>query len=303
MATLRVIGSAPEGGALVLASDEGERFTLPVTDELRNAVRNAPAAQEHSRALSMSPREIQRRIRAGLTAAELAELTGMDLETLARYEAPVLAERSYIAELARSTRVGRESGSPILGELVTDRLASRGVTLDRVRWDAWRAAQGPWHVGVEYPVEGRAAQAVWTFDHGARTVEAQDEESRWLTETELLDVPVPRRHLSSVPANAPSSPATSSSGPATATVTPLHGSPAPEPEPGPSTEELLDGLASKRGTREPVEAGDDEEFEGFGPTQARGAGRASATGRRGARKGGRASVPSWDEIVFGATSE
>lgn len=298
MTMLRVIGSAPEGGALVLASDDGERFTLPVTDELRNALRNAPAAQEHSQALSMSPREIQRRIRAGLTAAELAELTGLDLDTLARYEAPVLAERSYIAELARSTRVGREAGSPMLGELVTDRLASRGVTLDRVRWDAWRAAQGPWHVGVEYPVDGRSTQAVWTFDHGARTVEAQDDESRWLTETELLDVPMARRHLSPVPVGAPAAAPSP-----TATVTPLHGSPEPEP----STEELLDGLASKRGTREPVESplAEDEEFEGFGPAQAREAGRSRAAsgGRRGGRKSGRASVPSWDEIVFGATSE
>ncbi len=102
---------------------------------------------------------------------------------------------------------------------------------------------------------------------------------------------------------------------------------APRVEASP-TELLLDDLDLRRGTRETVdEDEDDEEFEGFGPAvRAReaetgfgGAGRAredaaastaevaqakaeEPTERRSTKRG-RASVPSWDEIVFGAKND
>ncbi|WP_350226882.1 septation protein SepH [Demequina sediminis] len=204
MTRLTLVGPSEDGLHLVVESESGDRFELPLSDELRHAVRYTrpshvrPAADEDADAPSMSPREIQQRIRAGLTAAELAELTGMTVATIEKYEGPVAAERGYIAGLARETRIGRDASAPQLGELVTDRLAARGVDPETVVWDAWREADEPWKVAADYRVSGRSVRALWTFDHTARTVTAEDEEARWLSETELLDVPIPRRHLSAV---------------------------------------------------------------------------------------------------------
>ena len=139
MTRVNLVGPAEDGLHIVVESDAGERFELAISDELRHAVRYArprpawDAADDPSAPLS--PKEIQQRIRAGLTAAELAELTGAPRETLEKFEPPVIAERNYIAELARTTRIGRDPSAPVLGELVIDRLAGRGVDQDDIIWD------------------------------------------------------------------------------------------------------------------------------------------------------------------------
>lgn len=339
---LSLVGIADDGAHLVVERPDGIRFTLPVTDELRRAVRQAtsvaasvaPAPQ--STTTSLSPREIQQRLRAGLTPAELAEISGEPLEAIEKFSAPVLAERQYVIDQARVTRVGRDSGAPLLDDLVQDRLAARGVRPEGTTWDAWRSVDEPWRVCVDFTVDGRSSRAVWTYDHTARSLTAEDEEARWLTETELLDAPIPRRHLAAVrPEAAPAAPARPSTvasvdrvmsdgGPPSAAI------PMPEPSALTPTEALLEELDGRRGTRESVDAAADEDhdedsdvFEGFGPTRssrsaevnfagpvapaepelapaepAPTTGQTPNTERK--TKRGRASVPSWDEIVFGA---
>jgi len=345
MTRVNLVGPAQDGLHIVVETDGGEQYELAITDELRHAVRYArpkpsyDATDESSDQLS--PKEIQQRIRAGLTAAELAELTGAPVESLEKFEPPVLAERAYVAELARTTRIGRDPSSPALGELVIDRLAGRGVDHDDIVWDAWREVEEPWQVAVDFAAGGRSVRAQWTFDHSSRTLTAEDDEARWLTETELLDVPIPRRHLSAVPASDDFAPL-----PEHRPAMPVSNDASLEPDDEPDavaedvddvtevdpTEALLDDLDSRRGSREaPADVeddNDDELFEGFGPANQRQA----ETGfgqsmphpagsalrpdpeaqaepasdnppteelERPARKG-RASVPSWDEIVFGA---
>ncbi|MGC4174130.1 septation protein SepH [Demequina sp.] len=337
MTRVNLVGPAEDGLHIVVETDGGEQYTLAITDELRHAVRYArpkpayDAADDSSDQLS--PKEIQQRIRAGLTAAELSELTGAPLETLEKFEPPVIAERTYVAELARTTRIGRDPSAPVLGELVIDRLAGRGVDPDDVLWDAWREVDEPWQVAVDFPAGGRTVRAQWTFDHSSRTLTAEDDEARWLTETELLDVPIPRRHLAAVPQSADDSAPLPEHRPAM----PVSAEPEPEPEEivdeVDPTEALLDDLDARRGSREaPADVedddSDDELFEGFGPANQRtaevGFGQSMPHPAGSALRGepeakaeeasdnppteelekptrkGRASVPSWDEIVFGA---
>lgn len=349
MTRLSLVGPSDDGLHLVVETETGDRFELPLTDELRHAVRYTRPSRPTDEASdpaegspTLSPREIQQRIRGGLTAAELSELTGIALASIEKYEGPVSAERRYIADLAQETRIGRDPSAPQLGELVTDRLAARGVDPETVVWDAWREVDEPWRVAADYKVSGRSVRAQWLFDHSARTVTAEDEEARWLSETELLDVPIPRRHLSAVREAAdPSAPlsATRPPAPATDAVPVVALAPATPPS-GPvesPTELLLEDLDLRRGTREGVADHDDDDlddedevFEGFGPARARQAetgfghpaGRARESApepaaapsaskapaeepgeRRAAAKRGRASVPSWDEIVFGAKND
>ncbi|SEI88953.1 septation protein SepH [Demequina mangrovi] len=354
MMRLTLVGPSEDGLHLVVEAESGDRFELPLSDELRHAVRYtrpaattaAPAAEE-SDAPTLSPREIQQRIRSGLTAAELSELTGASLSSIEKYEGPVVAERRYIADLARETRIGRDPSAPQLGDLVTDRLAARGVDPESVVWDAWREVDEPWRVAADYRVSGRSVRALWTFDHTARTLTGEDEEARWLSETELLDVPIPRRHLSAVrdsekdaarPLQATRPPAPTEPVPLVdqdeAAVESEAGEAEAPPAVEPShTELLLDDLDLRRGTREAApdpedDEDDDEAFEGFGPARARqaetGFGHPSGRARgadatpapapvtepkaqepadRRTSKRGRASVPSWDEIVFGAKND
>src|SRR5665647_868737 len=54
------------------------------------------------------------RIRAGASAEEIAEQSGMPVEIIRRYDGPLRAEREYVTEQAQATRIGHEAGAPLL---------------------------------------------------------------------------------------------------------------------------------------------------------------------------------------------
>ncbi|MGY4642733.1 septation protein SepH [Cellulomonas sp. URHB0016] len=337
MNELELRGLHEDGEHLVLVGPGGEQFRLRIDEALRAAVRRDRPQLEQLRAENagtLSPREIQARIRAGATTQEVADSSGIPVENVRRYEGPVLAEREYVAEQARGTRVGREVGAPTLGDLVTDRLAARGVDLASLAWDAARETSGPWTVFARFSVADETREARWTFDASRRTVVADEDEARWLSETEIADEPVSRRHLAAVRDVVFDFQADGSMIPGDPVVPD-----APAPDPVDETHSLLDDLRARRGTRQALEMDDDaDEFEGFGPqhafdfqrldTSVPGAHPVDADhqaeavvlpstptpvavapaeedvhAERPRARRGRAKVPSWDEIVFGAKPE
>ncbi len=266
MGELELVGLHDDGEHLVLAASDGQRFRLRIDEPLRAAVRRDRPQLEQLRSAqagALSPREIQTAIRAGRTAQEVADDAGLHVEHVRRYEGPVLAERAFIADQARATRVGRDAGAPELGDLVTDRLAARGVALATLAWDAHRDQAGPWVVVARFTVGDSPREARWTFDPAKRVVLADEDEARWLSETEIADEPIARRHLAAVRDVV-------FDVEADGTLRPASGAVVPEPEPEDKTAALLDDLSSRRGVRQQLDLDDDddEEWEGFGPAHA-----------------------------------
>lgn len=354
MSELTLVGLHEDGEHVLLAGPDGAQFRVRIDEALRAAVRRDRPQMEQARASGaamLPPREIQARIRAGATADDVAAESGTPVEIVRRYEGPVLAERGYVAEQARGTRIGHHSDSPVLGDLVADRLATRDVPGSVVSWDAYRDGS-TWTVQVTFPVGDASRSARWAFDMTDRQLRALDDEARWLSETELVDEPI-RRHLSAVRDSVFDVEVDGALRPVLASVDlPVQPDPLTEPDPAAETEALLDDLHDRRGVRQQVEAtdDDDEAFAGFGPQHAfdfgvgdlgpdgtvpaahppasrpeqatdaavlrmPGSGGSAAANestddapdtpagdppptRR--QRRGRASVPSWDEIVFGA---
>ena len=96
MHELRVVGV--EEGALLVASDNGESFRVRVDDVFHSQVRGAKP--DHTVDRRLSPKEIQAHIRAGMSAEDVAKVTGAPLDYIQRFEGPVLAEREYVVESA-----------------------------------------------------------------------------------------------------------------------------------------------------------------------------------------------------------
>ncbi|MFF8988851.1 septation protein SepH [Streptomyces sp. NPDC014983] len=339
MPELRVVAVSNDGTRLVLKAADSTEYTLPIDERLRAAVRgDRPRLGQIEIEVEshLRPRDIQARIRAGATAEEVAQLAGIPVDRVRRFEGPVLAERAFMAERARKTPVRRpgENSGPPLGEAVQERLLLRGAEKDTVQWDSWRRDDGTWEVLLVYRVAGEPHSASWTYDPPRRLVQAVDDEARSLIgESDDLAVPepsfpfVPRiarlprersmdRALERTDRERPSLPAQSSE-------------PAEE-----STGErdsltsLLEAVPSFRGDmvvpernpEAPDEPGEDAALE-EPPAPAASAGSAyadvlmprsvgshrdrltGATDRQaeadGVRPGRRAAVPSWDEIVFG----
>jgi Protein of unknown function (DUF3071) len=359
MGELELAGLHEDGEHLVLVGPDGQRFRLRIDEPLRAAVRRDRPQLEQLRAErygTLAPREIQARIRAGQSAQAVADGADIPVEHVRRYEGPVLAEREHIAAQARATRVGRDAGAPVLGDLVTDRLAARGVSVGSIEWDSFRDGQAPWTVVVRFGVADEQREALWTFDLQTRAVQALEDEARWLSETELADEPIPRRHLAAVRDVVFDVQADGVVRPLTplddgyALPEPL---PQDQPDPQAATAALLDDLRTRRGVRQELDEEEPEAFEGFGPqhtfdfgdlgeppaahpalSDPEAATDTRVLPRPGPRRlrtetpvaleadepipdedtpppladrprgrRGRASVPSWDEIVFGAKPE
>ncbi len=284
----------------------------------------------------LRPRDIQARIRAGATAEEVAQLAGIPVDRVRRFEGPVLAERAFMAERARKTPVRRpgENSGPLLGEAVQERLLLRGAEKDSVQWDSWRRDDGTWEVLLVYRVAGEPHSASWTYDPPRRLVQAVDDEARSLIgESDDLAVAepsfpfVPRiarlprersmdraldrgdRERPSLPAQ-PSEPVEENTGERDSLTSLLEAVPSFRG----------DLVVPERPSESPEEPVDEPEAE-EPPASAASAGSAyadvlmprsvgshrdrliGATDRQaeadGVRPGRRAAVPSWDEIVFG----
>ena len=184
MIELELLGVGGDGQSLVLTDADGERYRIPVTDELRAAVRRdrsrLDAVPDARRPLR--PGEIQSLLRSGLSAAEIAQEYSLDIAHVRRFEAPVLAEQNFTLSRALEVRVGGDPGGPVLADLVVDRLAARGVDPESLSWSARREAEGPWEICLTF-VQGAAEHgAHWTMPNQS-TLDAVDQEARWLTET------------------------------------------------------------------------------------------------------------------------
>ncbi|MBD8013149.1 DUF3071 domain-containing protein [Microbacterium sp. Re1] len=165
MENVTIIGT--EAGVLVLATESGQRFALPIDDVLHREVRRATRESEPAPArLAASPRDIQAQIRAGLTAAEVAALLGVSESDVARFEGPVLAEREHIVNqaLAVPVLIGSEvepDAQPTFGSAVRAKLAYLAASDER--WASWKDDTG-WTVKLEFTANDVAHDARWAFD-------------------------------------------------------------------------------------------------------------------------------------------
>jgi hypothetical protein len=180
---LRVVAVSSDGARLVLKAADATEYTLPIDERLRAAVRgDRPRLGQIDVESHLRPRDIQARIRAGATAEEVAQLAGIAVERVRRFEGPVLAERAFMAERARKTAIRRqgESTGPQLGDAVAERLLLRGAEKDSAAWDSWRRDDGTWEVVLGFRADGRTFRACWTYDPPRRLVQANDDEARAL---------------------------------------------------------------------------------------------------------------------------
>ena len=183
MIDLDLLGVGADEETLVFTDSEGRRYTTPITDELRGAVRrDRPRIEAVSEDKPLRPREIQALLRAGARAVDIAREHNVEVSQITRYEAPVQAEQDYALSRALSSHIGSLPDSPVMGDLVVDRLAARGVSPDSLNWSASRQADSPWVIQLTF-VQGAVEHgAQWRLPSSGH-LEAIDEEARWLTET------------------------------------------------------------------------------------------------------------------------
>jgi hypothetical protein len=165
MQELTVIGV--EDGALLVASDAGERYRIAIDDVLQSRIRQTLTPSTTGKRIS--PREIQGHIRSGLSAEEVSRLTGADLDYVERFEGPVLAERAYVVNSALKVAVQIDSAldplgeepTSTFGEAIQERLEGLGASDER--WASWKDESG-WIVKLSFTANEIDHDARWQYD-------------------------------------------------------------------------------------------------------------------------------------------
>jgi len=334
MVHLRLIGVSGDGRTLRLVSDAGVEFALDVDDRLQAALSGEGGDQARLGELetrmesTLRPRDIQARIRSGETPESVAQVAGTSVDKVMPYAAPVLAERAHVALRAQRASVRRRpveggpaSSARTLGEAVGSHLRSRNVDPDTVAWDAWRREDGRWTLTGSFTTTGRVGAGHFSFDAPGNYVVADDDDAHWLlgevethvtedAETSRDDLSdARRRRLSAVPADElalgddaielvsedPEPDVARDRAEETAAL----GAEAPveayldavDTTTSDTSEATLDDSDQKSGSDQGEEADDDSRRE-------------EPPSRKPVKKTrGRASVPSWDEIMFGGSNQ
>ena len=200
---LHLVGLTTDREGLIFSGRKGSKsggFVVPLGDELLAAIadvqrsRNGdeipqPAAGAAASAetaggraeSSLTPREIQARLRAGKTIAEVAAEAGVGVEWVERFAVPILAEQAKVVELALTLTYSKprlgESSQP-LRESMAWNLADRGIYLPEDRfeagWSAHHLHDSVWVVRFRYHSRQRLHEAAWELDVPAARLTARD---------------------------------------------------------------------------------------------------------------------------------
>lgn len=319
MAELTFTGRSGDGKRLLLVDSSGEEHTLVIDGRLRRALAGASDGtgnrSPHNGQLeipmesTLRPRDIQARIRAGETPEAVAHAAGTSVEKIMPFAAPVMAERAHMVQRAQVASVRRrasESGARTLGEAVDAQLRSHNVDPGIVEWDAWRREDGRWTLTGLYDVAGRTGAATFSHDPRGNFVTVDDDDARWLVgdtgpaaaaveEPASDDLAAARRRRLGTGSGADDELALGEDAiemvadEESATETTMEISAPPESPLG--SEQPVDETGTSDDTARETTSTDEP-----GPDDAEAA---SEPRPKQAKKRGRASVPSWDEIMFG----
>ena len=336
---LTLVGLSDDRSRLLLVDDAGNEFTVGNDSRLRAALRGEHARLgqlEIEMDSVLRPRDIQSRIRAGETPEAVAAAAKTTVDKIMAFAAPVLAEREHVAERAQRSSVRRKAGeaagdpgarSRTLGDAVAGHLRGLNISPDQVTWDSYRREDGRWALTGDYDTDRRKGAARFAFDPPGNFVVTENDDARWLI-GELPDPPpaaqrpaaAGQRRLSAVPAEQElplgddaielvrSEPEEATAAPAEAPAPAARRDAEGDELPPVRTVDLTDTAAKVRAMRprenepsfldsvlqedEPASAADAQ------PEAGREAEEPPAK-RPARKKGARASVPSWDEIMFG----
>ncbi len=207
MTELRLNGKSDDGAHLSLIDNDGNEFSVRISDTLRATV-NQPrlSAVPEQESSTISIKDIQRRLRAGELAEELSRENNISIEKIERFSGPILQERIYIIDQAQQVSVRKEgSREPVnLLGVVVSRLAPRNIDLSELSWNTWRHEDGTWTVELHYPNSSGIGIAQWNFDTTRRILSSMDENARWMMGDEPPTRPMATPGLIYSEANHPS---------------------------------------------------------------------------------------------------
>ena len=142
---------------------------------------------------TMSPRDIQLRIRSGESLADVIAASGLPADRVEVFAGPILAEREHTTATALSAPVrrrGETASARRLRQTVAESLLDQGYDIDFVTWDSWRRSDGRWIVQGDWQGTDEPLTARFLYDTKGRFSTAENDQARLLIGDLPLVAPV-----------------------------------------------------------------------------------------------------------------
>ncbi|HEX4903474.1 MAG TPA: septation protein SepH [Acidimicrobiales bacterium] len=210
MHDLTLVGFTTDRRGLIFRSAAGARgdsYVVPLTDELISLV--AELGDEETEELDgaggdeveevaggsvlvhddpghrprsmLSVRDIQARLRAGESTAQVASEAGVDDEWIERFAPPVRAEQRRVVDQALECHLERaragQSAVPLrraVGMAMADKGIAFTITAFEAAWSSHLIGHDRWAVTFTYRHRGRDHRATWIYDSGSGELTTSD---------------------------------------------------------------------------------------------------------------------------------
>lgn len=205
MKKLHLVGFTKDIDGLILSPRKGAKsggFVVALDDELVASLDQARRRREFGDDLpedpgepvrdnlpvrrtrpnsALSPREIQARLRAGSTIAEVAGQAGVDEDWVRRFADPILAEQARVVESAQKLTFAKARLGPSIEPLAPSvqwNLTDRGVRFSddvfTAGWSAFNLHGARWAVRFSFANRQRRQVAEWEVDLREQTLSARN---------------------------------------------------------------------------------------------------------------------------------
>lgn len=185
---LRATGKSEDGNYLTLSDSNSVEYSLRISDSLRSLVnqqRLTSVPDDDQPRLSI--KEIQARLRSGESAENIARDADLPLEKVERFSGPIIQERRHIIDTAQNIIVERDPNRDPLtfAGAVNKRLAPRQIDPTSLEWSTWRLEDSSWIIRLTYPNRDGSGTADWSFDPSRKVLEPLDEDAEWFAGGEI----------------------------------------------------------------------------------------------------------------------
>jgi hypothetical protein len=316
-----------DGDFLFLEDSDGQKYRLVLDDTVRRASRGESAAKLDEP--TITPREIQEEIRAGRNIEEIVRSSGASEDYVQKFAQPVLDELDHAVRNALAVRLeiaGDRFNEPTareFGEIIKTRIIASGAGMET--WSAMKAPDHGFYIYCQFELDGETKKAIWSYDPKRLALAPENEIAITLSSQDRLAQQAPKlipvRSAPSFTENLADTVDLVRFLPTTPQNTQATSTPEKDDQPLSETADLLEALRKKRNEREAVDHLEPhpateglrvveytpEPISALKPeseqTEPEPNTSEPAPAPDSVSKKGRASIPSWDEIVFGTKTD
>ncbi|MDR2508700.1 MAG: DUF3071 domain-containing protein [Candidatus Ancillula sp.] len=174
---------------LVLEDDKGQQYFVAYSKQIHAASTdlaitsstNSRIADKTSKSSDLSPREIQQRVRSGMSAKEIADRFNVALEKVLRYSVQVEREKAIIIEQFQHLPARLEKKGLSLLEVVNEYFDENDIDRKSVKWLSLRNGRDPWIIRLYFHKGTANLHATWSWDPKELVISEDDLIAREIT--------------------------------------------------------------------------------------------------------------------------